>query len=347
MQGGLSGRLRVHMLYFKQTCGYEILLKGQCIMKLTIGEKIAILRKEKNVTQTELAEYLYLAPQTVSRWEVGSGAPEISLLPKIAAFFGVSIDELFGLTSLERTADLVCKYSVLRDDSSFKEAMDYIDSQLLTIEAVMKNAGEDSAELKRDLEQLEAEKMHMWIQQGREAFQRAFSIADEFVKKTEHDPENPWYLPMRLQRDQLCDNTGRGREALAERREDYEERPDSISLLRYLAMLGSRQEYEAILDAVGGSRAEKLLFPPREENLSSWQEVMNAAAKLGGREFIERYLPPVLEACSERDEMDFLLLVMKAYEGESLDRAKARVRELLPKAGLNEYFEDKVRERLE
>ena len=51
-------------------------------MKLTIGEKITLLRKEKNITQTELAEYLYLTPQTVSRWEVGNGAPEITLLPR-------------------------------------------------------------------------------------------------------------------------------------------------------------------------------------------------------------------------------------------------------------------------
>ena len=99
-------------------------------MKLTIGEKIALLRKEKNITQTELAEYLCLAPQTVSRWEVGNGAPEISLLPKLAAFFGVSIDDLFGLTSLERAEDLVCRYSVLRDDRSFREAMDYLNAQL-------------------------------------------------------------------------------------------------------------------------------------------------------------------------------------------------------------------------
>ncbi|MDE7262848.1 MAG: helix-turn-helix domain-containing protein [Oscillospiraceae bacterium] len=52
-------------------------------MKLTIGEKIALLRKEKNITQTELAEYLFLAPQAISRWEVGNGAPEITLLPRI------------------------------------------------------------------------------------------------------------------------------------------------------------------------------------------------------------------------------------------------------------------------
>mgnify|MGYP007025276985 CR=1 FL=1 len=51
-------------------------------------------------------------------------------------FFGVSIDELFGLTSLERAEDLVCKYSVLRDDRSFHEAMECVNSMLQTIDAV-------------------------------------------------------------------------------------------------------------------------------------------------------------------------------------------------------------------
>ncbi len=316
-------------------------------MKLTIGEKIAILRKERDVTQTELAEYLYLAPQTVSRWEVGSGSPEISLLPRIAAFFGVSIDELFGLTSMERTEDLVLKYSVLRDDRSFREAMDYINSQLLTIEAAMKNGGGDHRELERDMERLEAEKVHMWIQQGREAFDRALSIADEFVEKTEGDLEHNWYLPMRLQQDQLCHNTGRSRETLAERHKDFEECPNDTSLLRYLAMLGHRQEYEAVLTAVDWDKAAGLLLPPREGNLSSWREIMNAAAGLRNEEFVERYLPPVLEVCGKGEEMDFLLCVMDVYDGRKLEAAKARVRELLPESGLSGYFQDKVRERLE
>ena len=101
-------------------------------MKLAIGEKIALLRKKRNVTQTELAEYLYLTPQTVSRWEVGSGTPEVTLLPRIATFFGVSIDELFGVTSLERTEDLAVKYSILRDDSSLREAMEQIETHAYT-----------------------------------------------------------------------------------------------------------------------------------------------------------------------------------------------------------------------
>ncbi len=84
---------------------------------MTIGEKIAKLRKEKHITQTELADYLFLVPQTISKWEVGNGTPEISLLPKIASFFDVSIDELFSISSLERVRDMVMKYSVLRDDN--------------------------------------------------------------------------------------------------------------------------------------------------------------------------------------------------------------------------------------
>lgn len=152
-------------------------------MKLSVGEKIAMLRKEKNITQTELAEYLFLAPQAVSRWEVGNGTPEITLLPRIAAFFGVSIDELFGVTSLERAEDLVCKYSVLRDERSFQEAMECVNSQIQTIDAFLKNDVEDAAGLEAERDQLEAEKLHLWIQQGREAFKRAYAIADAFVEK--------------------------------------------------------------------------------------------------------------------------------------------------------------------
>lgn len=315
-------------------------------MKLTIGEKIALLRKERNITQTELAEYLFLTPQTVSRWEVGNGTPEIMLLPKIAAFFGVSVDELFGLTSLERTEDLVCKYSVLRDDRSFREAMDYIDSQLQTVGACMKEGGGDMSELERERDQLEAEKVHMYIQQGREAFKRAFAIVDKFVQKTEGDPEHPWYLPMRLQRDQLCNNVGRGREALAELKEEFMERPEAVSLLRYTSMLDERQEYEAALSLLDEGPARDILFPPSEKNLPVWQNLIRSAAKTGKTDIIEWYLPPVLKACGKQEELDLLLCLLEVYQGEKLAEAKERIRALLPEIPLNQYFEEKIRERL-
>ncbi len=314
-------------------------------MNLAIGEKIALLRQERNITQTQLAEYLFLAPQTVSRWEVGNGAPEITLLPRIAAFFGVSIDELFGATSRTRTEDLVAKYSVLRDGRSFREAMGFIDSQIQSIDALLKNGGGDLTELEEERDQLEAEKTHMWIQLGREAFQRAFAIADRFAEKTEGDPEHPWYLKMRLQRDQLCDNIGRGRETVAQRRADFMERPSQTSLLRYFAMLGNRQDYEEILEAAEGP-AREMLFPPATGNLPIWLELIHAAAETGERGLIEQHLPQVLEVCGKQDEVDFLLCLLNVYEGEELARVKERLRSLLPQAGLNEYFEAKVRERI-
>ena len=316
-------------------------------MKMSIGEKIALLRKQKHVTQTELAEYLFLAPQTVSRWEVGGGDPDIALLPKLAAFFGVSIDELFGLTSLERTEDLVCKYSVLRDDRSFQEAMESIDSQLQTLEAFQKNHEGDPDELERERDQLEAEKLHMWIQQGREAFRRAFFIADRFVAKTEGNPEHPWYLPMRLQRDQLCGNVGKGREALAERKKDFAEHPSEVSLLRYLAMLGDRQEYEAALSiASAEGPAGELLFPPTQENRALWLRLIHAAAEMGDTCFIDAHLPQVLEVCGKGDELDFLMCLLDVCEGGRLEEIKARARALLPEVPLNPYFRAKLEERL-
>ena len=74
---------------------------------MELGKKIAALRKMKKVTQTQLAEYLSVNPQTVSRWEVEGGMPDIMLLPKIATFFGVSLDELFGMTDMEQISNRI------------------------------------------------------------------------------------------------------------------------------------------------------------------------------------------------------------------------------------------------
>lgn len=60
-----------------------------------IGDIIADLRKERNIRQDELAEYVGVTAQAVSKWENG-GMPDCELLPKIADFFGVSVDMLFG-----------------------------------------------------------------------------------------------------------------------------------------------------------------------------------------------------------------------------------------------------------
>lgn len=61
---------------------------------LNIGKNIAALRKEKNMTQEDLAGALGVSAQAVSKWENENSCPDISLLTKIADLFGVTVDEL-------------------------------------------------------------------------------------------------------------------------------------------------------------------------------------------------------------------------------------------------------------
>lgn len=64
--------------------------------QIKIGTFLKTLRKEKNMTQEQLAEHLGVSNRTVSRWETGSNMPDISLLTEIAEFFDVSVPELIN-----------------------------------------------------------------------------------------------------------------------------------------------------------------------------------------------------------------------------------------------------------
>lgn len=62
----------------------------------SIGKTIANLRKEKNLTQSALAELLGVSNKTVSKWESGLGYPEITQFPSLAKIFGVSVDYIMS-----------------------------------------------------------------------------------------------------------------------------------------------------------------------------------------------------------------------------------------------------------
>ena len=72
-------------------------------MSLSLGKKISELRKEKGITQEELADKLGVSPQAVSKWENDLSCPDIMSLPDIADIFGITIDELFGKTKQKLT----------------------------------------------------------------------------------------------------------------------------------------------------------------------------------------------------------------------------------------------------
>lgn len=77
---------------------------------LKLGEKIKSLRKQKNISQEVFANYLGVSFQAVSKWENGNTLPDVTMIPAIASFFGVSTDELFdfNLYETEKNVDMIC-----------------------------------------------------------------------------------------------------------------------------------------------------------------------------------------------------------------------------------------------
>ncbi|SEU07561.1 DNA (cytosine-5-)-methyltransferase [Lacrimispora sphenoides] len=70
----------------------------------TLKLKIAELRRAKGIAQQDLADVLGVSFQSVSKWETGTTMPDITLLPGIAEYFNVSVDELLGLKPLRQQA---------------------------------------------------------------------------------------------------------------------------------------------------------------------------------------------------------------------------------------------------
>ena len=183
---------------------------------MELGKKIASLRKQNKITQVQLAEYLAVLPQTVSRWEADGGTPDVTLLPKIAMFFCVSLDELFGMNDMEQIENLVYKYSVLRDEKSFDEVMRKIDSSVEEIEEQMTDAGaEERLTLTEQKEQLQAWKVHLNIQKFRKALEEAEEQLDSLLEEVA-DECNPLYWSLRLQKQQLRIQMGEAKKVIRE-----------------------------------------------------------------------------------------------------------------------------------
>ena len=71
-------------------------------MNLRIGENIRRLRRERNLTQEEVAAHLGIFFQSVSKWERCDGYPDITMLPALAHYFGVSVDALIGMDQMAK-----------------------------------------------------------------------------------------------------------------------------------------------------------------------------------------------------------------------------------------------------
>lgn len=76
---------------------------------MSIGKQVKTLRLNRKATQEELANSLGVSGQAVSKWEKGLSLPSIALLPTLASYFGITVDELLmPLTAAEESEETSC-----------------------------------------------------------------------------------------------------------------------------------------------------------------------------------------------------------------------------------------------
>ena len=110
---------------------------------MELGNKIRQLRYKAKLTQEQLADKLGIGAQSVSKWENSAAMPDITLLPLIAETFGVSIDDLFDLTTEQKLNRIENRLDVEEDlpQDLFRDYEEFLKIQITT-EAYKKKATE-------------------------------------------------------------------------------------------------------------------------------------------------------------------------------------------------------------
>ena len=91
--------------------------RGNIIMEIQLAGTLKSLRQKNNKTQDDLALFLGISSQAVSKWERSEGFPDITLLPRIAGYFHVSVDELLGVDEIyrqNRIDEITAEYNRIR-----------------------------------------------------------------------------------------------------------------------------------------------------------------------------------------------------------------------------------------
>ena len=95
-------------------------------MELMIGEKLRKLRRDRDMTQEMLASAFGVSPQAISKWECGDGYPDITMLPMIANYFKVTIDELMGNDEIGQREDFEVYFHTAHKIHDAEKRVEYI-----------------------------------------------------------------------------------------------------------------------------------------------------------------------------------------------------------------------------
>lgn len=99
---------------------------------MDIGNKIKLLRQKYGITQEQLGEKIGVSAQSISKWETGITMPDITLLPILSCEFGVTIDELFDLTTEQKLQRIENRLDIEENlsDDAFHEYENILKVQL-------------------------------------------------------------------------------------------------------------------------------------------------------------------------------------------------------------------------
>ena len=254
-------------------------------------------------------------------------------------------DDLFGVSTLEHAKDVVMKYSVLRDEQSFREAMECLNSQMQTIDSAIAKKIGNLVEMEEEKIQLEALKMHLFLQQSWESAQNALEIADELVRKTNR-------MPYKLQRLQLRFMLGKSRHDLQKCEQDFRDHSDIETLQIYFELLIMVEQYEKILELQASDNSVKMLMmPPASENVVLWEQCVLAAAKTENCEFVDKNVNLILQEGTPEEKFDILWEIARLYKRKNFpvkcEEAKRQLRSLLNELTFSAYSYEKTRKAIE
>lgn len=109
---------------------------------MEFSEKLQQLRKQKELTQEQLAEKLYVSRAAISKWESGRGYPNLESLKDIAAFFGISLDELLSSNELLDVAKAGKRQALMHLASLTFAALDVLTAAFLFLPLFGQREGE-------------------------------------------------------------------------------------------------------------------------------------------------------------------------------------------------------------
>ena len=301
-----------------------------------IGNKIYHLRKAKNITQMQLAEFLYVTPQTVSKWESGNGTPDISLIPKIATFFDVSLDYLFNVADSQRVKTLILKYSVLKDDYSFSQALSMIDS-VLDDETISTEAKKEYLSLKG----------HLFLQKGRDSIDKALDATNQALELSEDQDRMPLLLQTYLLRAMNGDYDA----IRSESRHSFESNPSADTLYTYLETLTILKDFEEICNLIKNNKNAINLCQDKSKTTHIWIQYFRALTELSKEKEAKLLYEELIQTVSEQEKFAILMLYAKMLsklgKADELNAIKDQALNILDFLDYNEYIRREIRAQIE